>query len=831
MDTPRKTAFEQLHFFEQCLEKYTQATTKVIETKFYYKVGGTIVCLAFAGDKMIPLFTPALAHLQIGYADSPDVTFCIWDSESTGVAMVQPPCDWSAFTDRGDIWGFNSQRIRTAFHWGEFSLNVMDLERNVAVYWVETADTMPYWAIGSPMRTLFHWWMEKNGAQLLHAAAIGTEEGAVVITGKGGVGKSTSALSSLQAGLFYLSDDYLIIKDGDIPTVYSLYSTAKLSFDDLHKFPDLAPYVSEPMKEDQEKALLFLWPELKDRIINELPLRAILTPIFSDKPGSSLKVVPFWTMQGNMSFTTMSQLPYAGKHTHDYISRLCAKLPIHSLELGRDASQIPETLRQVIHDPLIGGDIHFPDEAEAPGQRPLISIVMPVYNGAAFIREAIENIISQKYPAIELIIVNDGSTDDSEAIIEGLGIDHRYFYQENDGPASARNRGIRNASGEYIAFLDVDDLWPANNLHRLIREIQSDPSLMVVHGYAQLMERMEEDGEYEYTGNPAESFPGYIGAGLYRKEAFDVVGLFDPFMKFGEDADWFKRAGELEIPLQKLKEVTLFVRRHGGNMTQGKNLVELNALKVFKKSLDRLRHGKTVKVEPAEAYLPVTVIIPCYNAENYLGEALESILQQKRRPEEIIVVDDGSMDSSVRIARSYEPHIRLIRQENKGAAAARNNGIAEAKSPFLSFLDADDVWVNEMPSLLYDLLISDSALDMAFGSVEQFVSPELEDHQKAGLREELVTMPGYLMGAMLIRRESFDKVGKLDESLNLAEFIDWMSKADQKGLKHKVLGDLVMRRRLHTTNQGLTKKEHMQDYTAVVRAALKRKRETNENES
>ena len=221
---------------------------------------------------------------------------------------------------------------------------------------------------------------------------------------------------------------------------------------------------------------------------------------------------------------------------------------------------------------------------------PKVSVVVPTYNSAQYISETINSIIAQTYHNIEIIIVDDGSTDNTKKIIEELPCDVRYFHQPNDGPASARNRGVKDVSGEYIAFLDVDDLWPENNLNLLLNAIEKNMDSDVVRGYAQLI-RNTETGEVEFIGNPNNSFSDYIGAGIYRREAFEKVGLYDPTMKFGEDTDWFNRARELNINIKRLDEVTLFVRRHSGNMTEGKSLIELNALKVFKKALDRERNS------------------------------------------------------------------------------------------------------------------------------------------------------------------------------------------------------------------------------------------------
>jgi len=205
------------------------------------------------------------------------------------------------------------------------------------------------------------------------------------------------------------------------------------------------------------------------------------------------------------------------------------------------------------------------------------------------LKDAIACVLSQNYPAIEIIVVDDGSKDNIDEAVASLPVEVRYFKQENAGAAAARNRGIKDASGDMIAFLDVDDLWPENNLHVLVERLRQDSGLSVVHGHGQLMEFDTGSKRYEYVGNPEESFPYYIGAGLYRRQAFERVGLFDVELKFGEDTDWFNRAQHLKIGLLRLPEVTLLVRRHGQNMTNGKSLTELNTLRVFKKQLDRKR--------------------------------------------------------------------------------------------------------------------------------------------------------------------------------------------------------------------------------------------------
>ncbi len=221
----------------------------------------------------------------------------------------------------------------------------------------------------------------------------------------------------------------------------------------------------------------------------------------------------------------------------------------------------------------------------------------------------------------------------------------------------------------------------------------------------------------------------------------------------------------------------------------------------------------------------ISIIIPVFNTERYIEAAIQSIYDQKYTPMEIIVVDDGSTDNSGDIVRNYPDIIIHKFRNNKGAAAARNKGIRMATGTLLAFLDADDIWAHNKLSLQCHAIKSNPKLDMIFGMTEQFISPELEtDPNNRRLREELKEMPGYLMGSMLIKKESFLHVGFLNENLQLAEFIDWFERAREMGLKHKMLSDIVLQRRIHSTNQGITKRNHQKDYIKVLKAALERRR-------
>jgi len=579
-----KTEEEQVAFFESVYQRFQKAAENTGEIHYDYRIAGTVVRLSFAGGALVPWLTRALEHLRIEPVETPDATFCLWDSVSTGVGMLPPPCAREAFSDRGDLWGFNSKRIKTAFHFHDFSVNLFDHERRTGIYWVQNAQRLPYWVLASPLRTLFHWWMERNGCQLVHAAAIGVGNRALLAVGKGGLGKSSTALACLEAGFRFMGDDYVIVRRDPDPTVYCLYATAKINREDIERWPSLKSFLNREDVPADEKAVLFLHPAFGAQLTSQMPLHALAVPRVVDRDETGFQPEADAVVREAASFTTMSQLPYAGDHTLRLFTELCDALPAYRIELGRDRAR----LTAAVHDFLSAGPDR-PRAASGPAETPLVSVIIPVLNGEAFVADAVNSVLAQNYPALEIIIIDDGSTDGTEAAVRRLPCEVHYFKQDRQGPAAARNRGIRDASGDLVAFLDVDDLWPEHTLHRLVGELRADPALEVARGYSQVMEFDPASGRYEYRGNPRESFPYSIASGVYRKRVFDRVGLFDKTLLFGEDTDWYNRAAEMKIPIRRVEAVTLHVRRHGQNMTNGKTLVELNMLRVLKMSIDRQR--------------------------------------------------------------------------------------------------------------------------------------------------------------------------------------------------------------------------------------------------
>jgi len=220
----------------------------------------------------------------------------------------------------------------------------------------------------------------------------------------------------------------------------------------------------------------------------------------------------------------------------------------------------------------------------------------------------------------------------------------------------------------------------------------------------------------------------------------------------------------------------------------------------------------------------ISVVIGVYNAEPYLAEAVESVLMQDYRPLELIVVDDGSTDGSGEVARRYA-EVRLIQQANAGNGSARNTGLQAATGEFLAFLDADDRFAPGKLSLQMRALDEDPDLDMVFGHVQEFVSPELDEETRATIRPPAATpMPWTAPNLMLIRRASFDRVGLFSTTVRVGVTVDWFARADEAGLRHRILPQTVLERRLHTQNNGLRERDARSQYLEVLKAALDRRR-------
>jgi glycosyltransferase involved in cell wall biosynthesis len=220
----------------------------------------------------------------------------------------------------------------------------------------------------------------------------------------------------------------------------------------------------------------------------------------------------------------------------------------------------------------------------------------------------------------------------------------------------------------------------------------------------------------------------------------------------------------------------------------------------------------------------VTVIIGAYDAERYLAEAIDSVLAQTHPNLELIVVDDGSTDSTAEVAEAYGPPVRCICQENGGMAASRNRAIPEARGTYFSFLDADDRFPPDKLRGQLAVFEADPELEIVYGHVTEFFSPDLDAEARALLRAPEHDVPWPTPNLMLVKRDSFLRVGLFSTELRVGIGVDWHARANELGLKSAIPPIVVLERRLHAENNGIRQRGSKPQYLHVLKAALDRRR-------
>jgi glycosyltransferase involved in cell wall biosynthesis len=190
----------------------------------------------------------------------------------------------------------------------------------------------------------------------------------------------------------------------------------------------------------------------------------------------------------------------------------------------------------------------------------------------------------------EIIVIDDGSTDGSGDLAKSTHPNIQYRYQDNQGPAAARNAGLKIVRGNTIAFQDADDLWPENKLELQAAYLNQNPAVDIIIGHTQIyVQESNPSGENIFVKYkdpwPSLSF----GSALIRKQVFESVGPLDETLQFAEDVDWFLRAKEIGIEISFLDETVLFYHRHGDNMTKQIRSDKKHFITALKQSLNRRR--------------------------------------------------------------------------------------------------------------------------------------------------------------------------------------------------------------------------------------------------
>lgn len=371
---------------------------------------------------------------------------------------------------------------------------------------------------------------------------------------------------------------------------------------------------------------------------------------------------------------------------------------------------------------------------------PLVSIVIPVYNGSNYMSEAIDSALAQTYNNIEIIVVNDGSKDNSEEIAKSYGDKIRYFAKENGGVSTALNLGIRNMCGEYFSWLSHDDLYTPDKIEKNIAALMGKDKARIVYSD---YDSVDEKGRYIGTVSAKKLhraadyefglFPIIRGlihgcSLLIHRSQLEKYGIFDESLRTTQDYDlWFKmfRGQRLVYIPEALVKGRVHLKQTGPISDKTIPECEILWTDMFKSltyeemcAIDGVeRHfwiNQALFMKEVTPYVKATeyaferlkesvdllrgalvsVIIPFSNRIELVPQSIESVRRQSYQNWELILVDDGSTDDISEIENyiAQDSRIRLIHVEHMGVAHARNVGLDAATGKFIAFLDSDDLW-------------------------------------------------------------------------------------------------------------------------------------------
>lgn len=411
----------------------------------------------------------------------------------------------------------------------------------------------------------------------------------------------------------------------------------------------------------------------------------------------------------------------------------------------------------------------------------LITFIVPIYNVERYLKECLDSIQQQTYPYFECIMVNDGSTDSSVSIAEEYLFDNRFrlIHQQNQGLSAARNTGIQHVSesSSFVSFVDSDDFIHPTFLEKLIIHIEEDVDL--IEGsyekfkdgdkpqfYLQPTNKIEIISKKEIISKTTSAelrvsaFPRLIRKSILSDQFFPIGWTFEDLAVFPElvlfSRKWIKtqdiiyayrirensitNSSFTESRLDIFKILDKFDDLFKNEDFETKVLVErLKFEHLFWHEKLYLPEGSRFKLlyeneleiiqkkisEYEKQYLYpdlISIILPIYNGEQYLRDCLESILKQKYHNFEVILVNDGSIDSSEAICRQYvnrDDRFRYVQKEHGGASSARNYGLELVKGEYVTFIDADD-WVEENYLELLHQSLKENNADISVSTYKKF---------------------------------------------------------------------------------------------------------------
>jgi len=779
-------------FYKQVTASFNSSINEKISR--FISINNLIIKFNFANNTLVNTIMKPFAHIEIKTPSKYDFTVNIWDLQSTNTFLSYSLIVNDKYLQKDNhTYFYNYKNSHMRFNTSTTILTLIDFNSSQAYYCIDSLSIMPYFEKACPMKMFFHWFSEKNNMSFIHGAIISVNETGYLLTGKSGTGKSTLTLLSYFNNCQLLGDDYVIIDNNNPHLAFSVYNSIKLTKDIIKKYPYINNYIVNNNTKD-EKRILFANDIKNKHMLTSLYIKGILFLKNEAALYPHIDNITAIKALSILSASTMYQMPGVNKAYIKNISKLIKTLSIYEYTLSSSIDKNIEFLENFINP------------------YPLISVILPVYNGKKYIKSAIESVLSQTYTNIELLIVDDGSTDKTKDIVSKyISKNVKYIYQKNSGPASARNTALSMAKGDYIAFIDYDDIWYKHKLETQLEYIRSSQKLDAVYCPHKLIinnkKTPHNPDNYNY-----ETISGF----LVKSNVFYKIGMFNEAYYLASDFDFFQRLKEANFQSELMKEILFDRLIHNDNISLNFSLNKKYLFKILAESIKRKKLSSNIKI---------SVIITAYNSTIHLLSCIDSILNQSYPPYEIIIIDDGSTTNIKKMIDSYKRNeIKYYYQSNTGISGARNLGINKSSGNYIAIIDHDDVWPENKLQLEITRLLYDSSIVAVFGLVHQFYSPEVDEDYKKKYHFSSEISKARNAGTLLISKKDFLKVGLFNDKIKVGDFIEWISRFDKLNNKYAILPKTLLYRRLHYNNYGITFKENRKDFAKIFAKIIKDKK-------
>lgn len=313
-----------------------------------FMVAGCGVRLRFAGPALVDAITRALSHPP-PCEEEPELVIEVWDSASTSAGEPPPLPGCPEGTPEGVRILYHEKAVQAVYLPAERRLSMVDSSSGRAWFWTADAAEMPHWERAAPLRYVLNGWFGPRGHHLLHAGAVADMGAGLLVVGKGGSGKSTTALTCVQAGFSYTGDDYSLVTTQP-PTAHPLYSSGKLHAPHVMRFPQLLHAVENKKHLDEEKAVMFVDSHASDLLQGSFPIRAVAVPRVAGRPETSFASAPAAEALMALAPSTVFLMPGSSETQMSAMAELLSQTPCYRLELGTDLATIPGVVRELLGD-------------------------------------------------------------------------------------------------------------------------------------------------------------------------------------------------------------------------------------------------------------------------------------------------------------------------------------------------------------------------------------------------------------------------------------------------------------------------------------------------